>query len=425
MASQQFDPDTPSTVHSLRVLGTNLTRKSFLDQLTRDIFKPQTLGEVFSETRALANQLHRLDIFEEIRVYLDGQKELDVTLQLKEKPRGLIKTALGVGYNEVLLSEVAVGRNLFGGAEKAEVNLSFGQFTKQALEAQVSTPLNGAYTTLSAFGNTSIKDQSQFNAYEELSESAGVRLKVGSNVGDHFLTFALTRRNISPYANASATVQGQEGTSVKSSLYHQFVHDSRDHAAVPRQGHYMSLCQEWAGIGERGDAQFFKSQAMGQYHHRLSDSVSLSLSARAGILAARDAKKVHMSDRLYLGGPLSVRGFDIAGIGAQDGNDNLGGNMYWSVGASVVSDLPGDAKAWPIKLHGFANAGNMASWQLGTAPKQAIEDLQQQPRVSYGAGLIFFHDFGRVEANFCVPVQSRPGDRFASGFQWGIGLHFM
>ncbi|ORX63138.1 hypothetical protein DM01DRAFT_1331212 [Hesseltinella vesiculosa] len=425
---QQLDPDTPSTVHSLRVLGANITRKSFLDQLTRDIFRPQTLGQVFKETRTLADELNRLDIFEEIRVYLDTQKQhpdhIDVTLQLKEKPRALVKTAVNAGYNDILLSEVALARNLFGGAEKAEINLTFGQRTKSAIEAIVSTPLNSPSTTLSAFVNTSIKDHSLFNAYQEKSDVAGVRLKVGSNVGDHSLTYAIARRNVTPFATASATVQGQAGENNKSSLYHTWVHDTRDHPTVPREGVYARLCQEWAGVGERGDEQFFKTQATGQWHQRLNDSVTLSLTAQAGVLAARQPDKVHVSDRLHLGGPLSVRGFQTAGIDANDG-DNLGGNLYWTAGASLVSDLPGDAKAWPIKLHGFVNAGNMTSWQLGQPPRAAVEDLQQNARVSYGAGFIVYHAFGRLEANFCVPVQSRAGDRLAPGLQWGVGLHFL
>lgn len=98
-------------MHSVRVLGTNITRKSFLDTLTAGLFNPQTTAQVFKETKDLATNLDRHDIFEEIKVYLDTNQEtkdtVDVTLLLKEKPRGLIKTAFVAGNNEVQFVSVA------------------------------------------------------------------------------------------------------------------------------------------------------------------------------------------------------------------------------------------------------------------------------------------------------------------------------
>lgn len=52
------------------------------------------------------------------------------------------------------------------------------------------------------------------------------------------------------------------GFSLKSSLSHTFVRDTRDTPAAPSQGTYLKLFQELAGLG--GDASFLKFEAESQ-----------------------------------------------------------------------------------------------------------------------------------------------------------------
>ncbi|ORZ06082.1 bacterial surface antigen, partial [Absidia repens] len=229
------------------------------------------------------------------------------------------------------------------------------------------------------------------------------------------------------------SVREQSGINSKSSIYHSFVHDTRNHKTLPTQGHYVGLFQEWAGVGGKGDSNFIKHEFLGQCHHTLASDgvganasrISLSIGGKAGLLTSLDNSKVFLSDRLYLGGPLSLRGFKAGGIGARNGNDALGGNVYWSLGASLISTLPGSSAHLPIKMHAFANAGNMSEWNRGEPAKNTWEDLTRQPRLSVGLGLIFHHDIGRIETNFSVPLKFRNGDIIDSGLNFGIGINFL
>lgn len=38
--------------------------------------------------------------------------------------------------------------------------------------------------------------------------------------------------------------------------------------------------------------------------------------------------------------------------------DSLGGDVHWSTGISVISDIPKKAQ-WPVKTHVFVNAGRL------------------------------------------------------------------
>jgi outer membrane protein insertion porin family len=70
-------------------------------------------------------------------------------------------------------------RNVFGGAESAHINYSFGNRTKAAVEGVLETPFRGnANAKMGIFLNGSIRDHSQINAFKENAKATGVRFTV-------------------------------------------------------------------------------------------------------------------------------------------------------------------------------------------------------------------------------------------------------
>jgi outer membrane protein insertion porin family len=125
-------------------------------------------------------------------------------------------------------------------------------------------------------------------------------------------------------------IKDQAGQSLKTAISHSFVRDRRDNATLPTRGHFLSMHHELAGVGSKSDTSYFKNEIAAQIHHRLwypvtaesGQSVAplvLSGGLRAGLIASLDDKKPHISDRFILGGPTSVRGFKLGGIGPRDG----------------------------------------------------------------------------------------------------------
>lgn len=80
-------------------------------------------------------------------------------------------------------------------------------------------------------------------------------------------------------------------------------------------------------------------------------------------------KKMNIADMYYLGGPLSLRGFQTRGIGPHSDGDALGATSYWAAGLHLFTPLPfrpgrggfGDL----FRLHYFVNAGNIGNFKLG------------------------------------------------------------
>lgn len=112
----------------------------------------------------------------------------------------------------------------------------------------------------------------------------------------------------------------QSGSHQKHALSHQFVRDERDDQLLPMNGHYLSLFQEVAGMSDKGDVSYVKHELNGSYHQPIvRDLLTLSTSVRAGLMT-HVSKDAPVTDRFYLGGPLSVRGFKTGGIGKRDGS---------------------------------------------------------------------------------------------------------
>lgn len=59
------------------------------------------------------------------------------------------------------------------------------------------------------------------------------------------------------------------GISVKSSLSHSFVYDTRDDTIAATKGVYGKLYHELAGLALGGDANFYKVEAEGRTSRRL------------------------------------------------------------------------------------------------------------------------------------------------------------
>jgi outer membrane protein insertion porin family len=110
--------EAPLRVNTLRILGTDKTRNSFLNSVTSNVFSASTTEEVLKKVQSIAGQLQKHDIFDEIKIYLDTNQQVadtvDVTLHLKEKDKGLFQTKVNVGNNQAELVRIHVFDNCDG-----------------------------------------------------------------------------------------------------------------------------------------------------------------------------------------------------------------------------------------------------------------------------------------------------------------------
>lgn len=140
------------------------------------------------------------------------------------------------------------------------------------------------------------------------------------------------------------------------------------------------------------------------------------------------------SDRFFLGGPGSLRGFRTKGVGPTDERlpvradaaaappkiprDALGGDVLVSGTAAVTVEMPeslGALRALGIHAHAFVNAGAL----MPLAECGGLGAVREQARAACGVGLVFPLVFGRLEVNYCKVLRAMEHDRPA---KWQVGL---
>jgi len=443
--------DSPFRVNSCKVNGTKYTKKSLIEKQLSFLFQAKTLKEILEETDSICGKLNRLGIFKDLNVnldvpqskILDNENEIDIIINLKEKPRFWAKTGTEVGNNEGNLNASINLRNIFGNGEAFEANASYGvdsttidrdKETSKLLPIKTqrnsiyklcyTTPINGnpdrIFESIASQMNMS---HAIFSSFNEFSNNIGFKFKKLSTFGVNEYGYISSWRQINNIGkNASFSVRSEAGNSFKSAIYHKYVKDTRNDSMLPSRGILFKFYQELAGLG--GDVQFLKHETETQWNYPLGKGFSLSTSLRGGLLLPLMNSKTRINDRFFIGGPLSVRGFNHYGLGPKDGKDVIGGDTYWTTGLSLYAPLPKLADK-PIKTHMFINAGSSILLNQKESLSQNVNRLIQTPSISTGFGLAVKFNILRVELNYCLPISVTKSDDLKKGLQFGVGLNFM
>ncbi|KAF8508251.1 surface antigen-domain-containing protein [Hysterangium stoloniferum] len=428
----------PIRIREVRVLGAPCTRPSFLSYIINPILsspdsaEDNTLEAALHTTRRVADILIRTDIFSSVNPTLERsyhplaqEKDVNLVVRCQEKSRFFMKTATEIGNNEGTASMTGRSRNVFGGGEHFEAAISYGSHIKQTFTASLSTPLSPNLRTtgiLSVYGTE--RDLSSYASCREGLKGIRAAIRSPSQFGSHEFAYEAVLRHLSDFnSGASVSIREAAGFSTKSALSHVYIRDTRDVPAAPTKGSYFKLLQELAGIG--GDAQFFKTEVDSQMARDIGAGQTLCLSARSGLLyPLGPSRETLFNDRFQLGGPFSLRSFKSNSMGPRDGNDSLGGDVYWAAGASLIGNLPRKPH-WPLKTHLFVNIGRLDSMECSAGLRDTIRSSVSQPSISAGVGLMYHLSPIRVELNFAVPLVAARSDGLQRGFQAGIGIDFL
>ncbi|KAI0040202.1 hypothetical protein FA95DRAFT_1566606 [Auriscalpium vulgare] len=428
----------PARIAAVRVDGAKHTRRAFLESLinphlaSASAHGPHTTFEgVLRTTRDIGHYLREADVFSTVTARLEPSREpsakqgdVDVVFTARERGRFYLKTATEVGNSEGNASATGHIRNVFGGAETLEANVSVGTKTRRSFHGSFSAPLTA---TLDTRGEISVfaldRDNSSYLSSTEALRGVKAVVRRGTTrTGQHEMGYEAVLRHIGSLTpTASISVREAAGHTVKSSIFHTWTRDTRDNTITGTRGAFAKLRHEFAGLG--GDAVYYKAEAEGCATRAILPGVHLSVGARAGVLNSLLGPSL-LADRFQLGGPTSVRMFRANSLGPRDGSDFIGGDMYWATGVSLISDFPRKPH-WPLKTHLFFNAGQLEAADSTKTFRDNIAAAVSRPSISAGVGLIYTFDPIRLEVNFGVPLTAKKSDGFRRGFQAGMGLEFL
>ncbi|KAG1939221.1 sorting and assembly machinery component 50 homolog A [Pimephales promelas] len=423
-------------VQHVHIDGLGRTKEDFLTYEIADVFRANNLIDVMKKSHEARQKLLRLGIFRHVEVVIDTAEGtdalpngLDVTFEVKELRRMTGSYNTMVGNNEGSMVLGLKLPNVFGRAEKLTFQFSYG--TKEtSYGLSFFKPQPGHFERNFSINLYKVTGQFPWSSLRETDRGVSTEFSFPIWRTNHTLKWEGVWRELGCLARtASFTVREESGHSLKSSLSHAMVIDTRNSTILPRKGALLKINQELAGY-TGGDVRFLKEDFEIQLNKTLFWDSVLSTSLWGGMLLPLGERPSCIADRFYLGGPTSVRGFSMYSIGPQSEGDYLGGEAYWAGGVHLYTPLPfrpgrggfGDL----FRTHFFFNAGNLCNLNYGEGPRAHLSKLAECIRWSYGAGIVLrLGNIARLELNYCIPMGVQSGDRICDGVQFGAGIRFL
>ena len=166
-----------------------------------------------------------------------------------------------------------------------------------------------------------------------------------------------------------------------------------------------------------GDFEYLKLEASHRNYNKLSDSLTLKLSARTKIASSLGNDDLPFHKRFFEGGTSSVRGFDFNSLGSKypDGQPK-GGEFSLISSAGIISSVESLGIDNPnFKIFGFVDSGTLS---------EKFSDFEfNDLRASTGVGFNWFTPIGPMGFHYAKPIIKKDGDVLES-FSFNLGAKF-
>ena len=380
-------------------------------------------GDAFnvSKIKDSRRNVENLDYFSKVNIETmpKDDNKADINVDVEEKSTGYFN--VGVGYSTVngALVRTGVTENNFRGlGQRLGLDIGVSQ-RSQEYDVSFTEPyfLNRRLRAGFDLFRTE-QDYQDEGSYD--SESTGGRLRLGWNYTDDLsqqFRYTLRQDKISNVdSEASYYIKEEAGKYNDSSVGQTIVYDKRDSAFNPKEGYFISFGNDVSGLG--GDEKYLKFDAKLYQYYTLADYYTFKLFANAGYITGYGGKDVRLSNRYYFGGS-TLRGFDVAGIGARDKytDDALGGNWMLYTGGEVMFPIGLDELG--IKGRTFVDMG-----MLGKPDNinTSVVEYSSSPRVAAGFGFQWLSPMGQIDIDFAFPIVKEDYDE-TQVFRLNFGTH--
>ena len=369
-------------------------------------------GDAFNaaKIRASRRNVENLDYFSKVDIQTvpKDNNKADINVKVDEKSTGYFN--VGVGYSTVngaLIRTGVVENNFQGKGQQLGVDLAVSQRTKEYDISFTEPYFLGRRLSAGVDLFRTEEDYQDEGSYD--SETTGGRLRFGWNYTDDLsqqFRYTLREDKIANVDDDSSIyIKKEAGKSTGSSVGQTLVYDKRDSAINPKEGYYLSFCNDVAGLG--GDEKYLRFDTKAYQYYTMADYYTLKMFLNAGYIAGYGGKDVRLSQRYYLGGS-NMRGFEFAGIGARDRytDDALGGNWMVYTGSELMFPIGLDEVG--VRGRTFVDVGMLGK---PDGIDRHIVEYSSSPRVATGFGFQWLSPMGQIDVDFAFPVVKEKYDK--------------
>lgn len=423
------DPGRRVYVRRLNVTGNTRTRDEVIRRESRQMEGAWYDGEKINKSRT---RVDKLGYFDEVNVETPAvpgtTDQVDVNLNVKEKPTGNIMLGAGFSSSEkFVLSGSVAQNNLFGSGKHLSVSVNSGKINK-VYAVSYTDPyhtVDGISRGFDVYKRNTDPTSLSVGSYRTSSAGGGVRygfpIAEDNAIG---LGLSIDSTKVTTFADSPRRYQDfvrDFGTSNTTLLGNtSWSRDERDSFIYPTKG---SLHKAYAEVGlPGGSLRFYKANYQYQKYLPIGRDYTLMLNGEFGFGNGYGGKPLPFFKNFYAGGIGSVRGYNTASLGPRDldvnGNptsEALGGNRRMVGSAEFLFPLPGLGMDKSLRMGVFVDAGQV--WATGQ--KLSIGDL----RYSAGISVAWTSPLGPLKFSIAQPLNKKPEDR-VQRFQFQMGSTF-
>lgn len=393
--------------------------------LAREIvIKP---GDPFSASRVRKSRekIMNLGFIDDVEFDLQpaGDDKVDLTFDVQEGKPGVLTAGAAYSSIDGLIGTLSLQHlNLFGRAQKASVQWSFGRRV-QDYSISWTTPWvadKPVSLGVDVFNTRRVNPfDTSLSAYVERRTGGTVRVGPRFSEDKYQLNFSYSLSRIQ-IQNIEQQFRGtlSEGTSILSSFGTEFARDTRDSIWDPTRGSRNSLGFNLAGGPFRGDIHLFKPYFANQKHWTLFTVEDwpfvLSFYNRGAYATQFDkTKQVPVQDRYFIGGQDSLRGYNPTG----EAGYRQGGKVYDVANLEFGFPLARERRKTIVKLVFFGDVGG--SWDRVRDVSGRFGTGERDLKADVGFGLRFVTPAFPIRLDYGYGLHHRPGERL---YQINFGL---
>lgn len=432
-------------VRQINIGGNSRTR----DQVIRREMR-QSESAWYDATRVATSRdrIDRLGYFNDVnitQVPVQGvDDQVDINVDVKEKPTGMINLGVGYGSTDKLTFQAGISQdNIFGSGTDLSLSFSTSKYNRNVVLMHTDPywTSSGISKTTSVYYRVDRPYSTAVNQDDDTYQvrTLGLGLNFGVPISEYdrvFLGATVEQNKIRlPSASSGQVIPqayrefvdayGEKSTAVI--LNAGWTKDTRDSAVAPTRG-YMTSLNASVSVGH---LKYYMLSGQQQFYFPLSKDYTLAFNVAADWGRTYGTNKPFpVIKNLYAGGIGSVRGYEGSSLGPRDAfsGDYLGGNTRVLANVQLFLPFPGTQNDRSLRWFLFADAGKIGvnGGQTCTTGSPEYGGVVSDPcgwRYSAGVGLSWNSPLGPLQLSYARPLNSKPGDN-KQQFQFQIGTSF-